>query len=301
MEACAVDSFRHLFALAAEFCWSPRVCVRAPERTLPPRVELGETRGAIDLLLSGRPCIMVTGHCGNWEMLGAGIASLGVKVSAVYRPLNQRQIDQWVRRTRSARGLMLIDKFGAAERMMRLVDSGESVGFTADQNAGNKGVFVPFFDRLASSYKSIGLMALQNELPMICGHAVRLGGIRGSHLRYRIEITDVIDPADWVGQPDPLFYVTARYRRAIEEMVRRAPDQYLWMHGAWKTRAPHERRGAAFPASLREKIAALPWVTAESLDRLVDRSERDACAAGSRTDGTVAARLADGHTAADTH
>ena len=48
------------------------------------------------------------------------------------------------------------------------------------------------------------------------------------------------------------------------------------MHGAWKSRAPHERRGLPMPNELREKIRALPWITDAEFDRIVERSERDA-------------------------
>jgi len=276
VHTCAVDSFRSLFALAAEFAMAPRICVTRTGGQLPPRVELGATRGAISMLLDGRPSVLITGHCGNWEILGATIASLGVRYAALYRPLNQKPLDNWVKATRAERGLQLIDKFGGGAHVLRHTEKLGSVGFVADQNAGNKGVFVPFFGRLASSYKTIGLVAMKQRMPLVCGHAMRLGWPGASSIRYRIEVFDVIMPEEWDEQPDPLFYITARYRRAIEQMVRAAPEQYLWMHGAWKSRAPHERRGHAMPDELREKIRSLPWMTDDEYERVVERSERDA-------------------------
>jgi len=278
VERCALDAFRSLFGLGAEFACGPRVTVIRTDGQFPPRVELGRTRGAIELLLGDRPCIMIGAHVGNWEVLGATIASLGVKVHALYRPLNQRPVDAWVRQTRAARGLMLIDKFGAAERMQEIAAKGESVGFTADQDAGRKGVFVPFFGRLSSAYKSIGLLAMQHEMPLVCGFARRLGGPDASVVRYKAEVQDVILPEDWADQPDPLFYITARHRKAVEDMVRVAPEQYLWMHGAWKTRPAFEIKAKGFPAALREKMLALPWMTEAAVERVVERSDLDAAA-----------------------
>lgn len=273
---CAIDSYRTLFALGAEFAMAPRICVTREGGQLPPRVELGATRGAISMLLDGRPAVLITGHCGNWEILGATLASLGVRYAALYRPLNQKPVDNWVRATRMERGLQMIDKFGGGAQVLRHTERLGSVGFVADQNAGAKGVFVPFFGRLASSYKTIGLVAMQRRMPLVCGHAMRLNWPDASEIRYRIEVTDLILPEEWDVQPDPLFYITARYRRAIEAMVRAAPEQYLWMHGAWKTRAPHERKGQPMPKELREKIRSLPWMTDDEYERVVDRSERDA-------------------------
>ena len=95
-------------------------------------------------------------------------------------------------------------------------------------------------------------------------------------MRYAAEVVDVFGPEDWNAQPDPLFYITARYRRAMEEMVRRAPEQYLWMHRIWRSRPAHEKHKKPFPDHLRAKLAQLPWMTGEELERIVERSARDA-------------------------
>lgn len=94
-------------------------------------------------------------------------------------------------------------------------------------------------------------------------------------MRYRIEIEDRIDPEEWEGQPDPLFYITARYRRAIEQSVRKAPEQYLWMHRIWKSRPLHERCDKPFPSLLRAKLEALPWMTQGELDSIIHQSDLD--------------------------
>ncbi len=83
-------------------------------------------------------------------------------------------------------------------------------------------------------------------------------------------------PEAWADHPDPLFYITARYRRALEQMVRRAPEQNLWLHRYWKSRPRHERLGKPFPASLREKLETLPWLSDRDIARIEEHSERDA-------------------------
>ncbi len=124
---------------------------------------------------------------------------------------------------------------------------------------------MPFFGRLASSYKSIALLAMHHNVPVIAGYAVRIG----EQFLYEIDYTDIIVPGDWADQPDPLFYITARYNRAIEAMIRRDPTQYLWLHRRWKSRPKHERQGQPVPAKLIDKLAALPWMTQAELDRIV--------------------------------
>lgn len=313
--ACAESAYGHLFRLAVEFAFTPRLfsndnwpshlevsgvaAGRLPERTmralaeaglLPPRdaSALGHIGPALDLLLEGRPCVMVTGHCGNWEVLGYALAMLGFPMYALYRPLDNPVLDRWVRAERQRHGLVLLDKFGAVERMPGILARGEPVAFVADQNAGDRGLFVPYFGRLASTYKSIGLMAMRFDAPLIVGMAKRTvgpeGGERVKGFRYHVYVADVIRPEDWKAQPDPLFYLTARYRRAIETMVRTAPEQYLWMHRMWKSRPRHERVGRPVPAALAEKIRSLPWLSADEAAAVIERSNRESA---ERTEGVM--------------
>jgi KDO2-lipid IV(A) lauroyltransferase len=133
---------------------------------------------------------------------------------------------------------------------------------------------VPFFGRLASSYKSIGLLAMRYEIPIVAGCARRIG----ESMRYELACTDFIHPEDWVDQPDPLFYITARYNRAIERMIRSVPEQYLWLHRRWKSRPKHERLGRSAPRRLVARLEALPWMTTQELQRILSFSAESATA-----------------------
>ncbi len=97
-----------------------------------------------------------------------------------------------------------------------------------------------------------------------------------SCMRYEIRVHDIIMPEEWEKQPDPLFYVSARYRRALERMVMLAPEQNLWLHRYWKSRPRHEHLGKRLPSSLKAKIEALPWTTPGDLERIEEWSRRDA-------------------------
>ena len=284
----AIRGYEHLFELGAELAYTTR---QINHDGWLRHLSLTDIIPAIRPLLEGKPCILITGHCGNWELIGYSIAMLGFPMHAVYRPLDLKPLDEWVRTSRERRGLTLVNKFGAVRALPPVVGAGVPAGFVADQNGGDRGVFVPFFGRLTSTYKSIGLLAMQFNATIICGCARRLqpGEVLPRHplpvgpvldgapsMRYAVETTDVFGPAEWSTHPDPLFYLTARYRRAIEMMVRRAPEQYLWMHRLWRSRPAHERQGKPFPDALRRKIELLPWVSSADVEQIVDRSRRDA-------------------------
>lgn len=283
----AVRSYEHLFMLGVEIVFAPRLM---NEDAWTRHIELDNIASCMQAVFADRPAIMITGHCGNWELTAYTLALLGFPMHAVYRPFDNKPVDRWVRSTRGRRGLVLLDKFGAVRAIPPLLEARSPVGFVADQNAGDRGLFVPFFGRLASTYKSIGMAAYQHRASIIVGQARRLGwnarddravkdGFASpnadSSIRYRIEIEDVFHPEDWEQQPDPLYYIAARYRRGLERLILRAPEQYLWMHRMWKSRPRHERLNRPFPDTLRRKLESLPWMTQADVEQIVDRSETD--------------------------
>ncbi|TVQ52778.1 MAG: hypothetical protein EA377_09395 [Phycisphaerales bacterium] len=267
VHAVAEESLQHMFRL---FMVDALVVHRIITPASWPRyIKLGGSiRPIIDRLIRGEPMILVTGHCGNWELLGHFFALIGYPVVALARPLDNPYINDWLLRIREARGTTVVTKWGATPILQETIERGGRVGFIADQNAGDQGLFVPFFGRLASSYKSIGLLAMRYDVPIVAGHARRING----RLTYQIDCTDCIEPSDWADQPDPLFYITARFNRAMETMIRAAPEQYLWLHRRWKSRPKHERKGEPIPEKLVEKLRVLPWMTEPELDRIVEHT-----------------------------
>ncbi|HHH27535.1 MAG TPA: hypothetical protein ENK57_04180 [Polyangiaceae bacterium] len=280
----ALRSYEHLAMLAVEVAFMPRVL---SEDAWTRHIHIGSMAPALEALLGDRPVILITGHAGNWEAMGYTLALLGVRVHALYRPLDLVPVDRWVRRTRRRRGLGLLDKFGAVRVAPEKLEKREPLAFVADQNAGDRGLFVPYFGRLTSTYKSIGLLAIKHRAVIVCGFGRRVGWderpgeaglgrhVGDNDLRFTVHLTDVFGPEEYEAQPDPLYYLTARYRRALERTVLAAPEQYLWMHRIWKSRPRHERLGKPFPDPLRAKLESLPWMNDTDLARIIDQSDRD--------------------------
>jgi KDO2-lipid IV(A) lauroyltransferase len=200
-------------------------------------VELEKFDEVIKLLMRrDRGLILLTGHYGNWEILGYVLATLGFETTSIARPMDNPYVNRWLLGVRERQGQRIIAKKGATTEVTEVLEAGGAVGFIADQNAGSKGVFVDFFGRKASTYKSIALLAMHYKVPVVIGYARR----QGSSFRFKIGAQDIIYPADWKVQNDPLRYITQRYTKAIEDMVRVDPGQYLWVHRRWKTRPKGE-------------------------------------------------------------
>ena len=210
-------------------------------------IELVQFDAALRVLLEGRGAILVTGHYGSFEIMGHLLSALGFDIVAVMRPIDNHYLNKFVVASRKTNGLTLLDKKGAAASAEEHLRSGALVGFIGDQDAGRKGMFVDFFGRPASTYKSIGLLAMATKVPIIVGYARRMG----NKPRYQVGVQRILYPDDWESQDDPLHWITQEYTTAIEEVVRDDPRQYLWIHRRWKSQ-PRATKGSAAPkATLR--------------------------------------------------
>lgn len=234
LRTLARRSMQQLFRLFVETLFTTRL-IRID--TVARHVRLGGIEPVLRMLLEReRGVIMLTGHYGAWEVLGYALATLGFETTSVARPLDNPYVNEYLLGVRERMGQKIVDKKGATAAILPLLEQRGAVGFTADQNAGSKGVFVDFFGRKASTYKSIGLLAMQYDVPVVIGYARR----RGDGFEFDLGVQDIIHPDDWKTQDDPLLYITQRYTRAIEDFTRADPGQYLWVHRRWKTRPKGE-------------------------------------------------------------
>jgi KDO2-lipid IV(A) lauroyltransferase len=233
-EKLAERSVQALLMLGVEVLFTTRL-IRLD--TWAQRVRLTNMHDVLGRLLRpGKGMILLTGHYGNWEILGYVLATLGFETTSVARPLDNPYVNRWVMAVRERQGQRIIDKKGATTEVTEVLGRGGAVGFIADQNAGSKGVFVDFFGRKASTYKSIGLLAMEYQVPVVIGYARRVDG----QFQFDVGVQDVILPEEWQAQDDPLRYITQRYSKGIEDFVRADPGQYLWVHRRWKTRPKGE-------------------------------------------------------------
>ncbi len=237
IDRLTIQSMQQMTMMAMEVLFTPRL---VNEWTWPRYVTLKNIEPALDALLSKRGAILVTGHYGSWELVGYTLAALGFPLHAVMRPLDNPYLNSYLVDARAKRGLRLLYKKGAVASADDILESGGILGFIADQNAGRKGLFVDFFGVKASTYKSIGLLAIHHRVPIIAGYARRLG----PDFQYEVGCSRIILPEEWEGRPDELAWITQEYTAAIEDFIREEPGQYLWIHRRWKSRPKGEKTPA---------------------------------------------------------
>jgi KDO2-lipid IV(A) lauroyltransferase len=220
-------SFEHIAMLAVDVLFTPRLVKRYNWRNYSRYKNVERTKW---LMQEGQGLLIVGAHYSNFEIVGYLMGLFGFNVYSIARPLDNNFINDYLYEVRQRMGQKIIDKKGAAKLMGKAASTGATLCFIADQDAGKKGIFVDFFGRKASTYKSIGLISITNNIPIAVGYSRRVG----NRFYFELGVNRIIFPEEWAGLDDPLEWITAEYTKAIENFVREDPSQYWWLHRRWK-------------------------------------------------------------------
>jgi KDO2-lipid IV(A) lauroyltransferase len=176
--------------------------------------------------------LLLTAHCGSWELLAMAAAILKPPIGVVVRPLDNPYLERAVSAIRTRYGNTLIGKTRGMREILKVLGDGGSVGILLDQNVkSSEGVFVDFFGRPACTNKGLALIASKTGAPVIPAFIRRVD--RYSH---EIVIGDEV-PLSVTGDKEAdILANTQAYTKAIEDFIRKYPDQWFWMHRRWKTR-----------------------------------------------------------------
>ncbi len=182
-------------------------------------------------LRAGRPVVLLLSHIGSWELAAQLVPHYApyARIGSPYRGLRNRYIDRDVSRRRARTGAELFDRSEGFHKPIELLRSGGLLGIFADQHAGDHGLWTPFFGRLASTSALPGLLAKRTGA-VVMAAAVHTEG----PARWRMIFTPRLDvPGDTVNS------ITAKANEQIEQQIRRAPEDWFWVHNRWKTPKPH--------------------------------------------------------------
>ena len=181
------------------------------------------------LRAADRPILILTGHCGNWELLAATINCRGLGMAVVARPLDKPDLQKMLAGLRERFGTPTIARGseGAARQLLNTLRRGGALGMLIDQDTKVDGVWVPFFGRPAFTPVGAAKIALRQAAAVVPAFIERRPD--GRHLaRFYPPLTLPDDPQE----------ATAVMTRMIEEQVRRHPEQWVWMHRRWRRQPP---------------------------------------------------------------
>lgn len=228
-------SCHNLGRLAAEACHLHRLTAETVGRYVrvddPRRWEEGMR------LAAERGLVVLTGHVGNFELLAYAHGLLGHPITLIHRPMRNPLVEDFITGLRAGAGTRALRKAAAARQALRLLRQRQIIAIPADQNqVARTGVFADFFGLPACTTPGPARLAMHTGAPIIPVFLVR----EGTSDRHRIITLPTIEMVDTGDLARDIVTNTERCNRALEEILRAYPEQWIWFHKRWKTRPPGE-------------------------------------------------------------
>ena len=240
---------RHFQRLGANLLCSVKFSVVRPEK-MEAWVETENLDVVHRQLRAGHPVVLILSHLGNWELFAQFLPRLigYVRNSTIYQKLGNRFIDEHVRRLRGRARVEMFDRKEGFQKAIELLRGGGAIGILSDQHAGDHGLWVPFFGRLASTSPLPALLAKRTGATLI-GIALYTSGTA----RWRMVVTEPLQTAD-----QSVESLTAKATEIVAQQICRAPEDWFWVHNRWKTPRPNflltrYKRGVYLPSNVSAK------------------------------------------------
>ena len=232
-ERLMLSMVRNLGWMAVEFARFPRCTKENIEQVL----VLDGHENFLEGHRRGKGVLFLTCHLGAWELSSFAHALYGYPLHYMARHIDNPRVDDLINSYRCLSGNHPIFKNESARAMLKILKECGTVGILADQNTmPDEAVFVDFFGKAASTTTGIARVALHTDAAVVPGYAVWDANLDKYRLRFEppVELTRTGD-----AEQDVLVN-TQRFTRIIEEIIRKYPDQWVWVHGRWKIRPSGE-------------------------------------------------------------
>jgi KDO2-lipid IV(A) lauroyltransferase len=225
--------YRNLGLHLAEFCLMRRY-TRETTQSLIRYAGLEHYLAARD---AGRGVLVVTGHLGLWELSSFYHSLMGYPMSMVIRRLDNPLVDRLVNGIRCMHGNTVLHKDDFARGLIGAMRRGDTVGILMDTNmTPPQGLFVDYFGVPACTASGLARVAMRTDAAVLPGFLTW----REDERKYVLEFGEQL-PIPRTGDDEAdIITNTQICTTAIEQWVRRYPEQWLWVHRRWKTRPPGE-------------------------------------------------------------
>jgi KDO2-lipid IV(A) lauroyltransferase len=183
-----------------------------------------------EALKRGKGAILVAGHFGSWELMGAAICQRGYPVDFLVGEQHNILVDNLMNDYRKSMGIGIIKMGVAAKGVIKALKNNRFVAMLSDQDAGDDGTVVNFFNRPASTPKGPAAFALKMNAPIILGFI-----IRANKKKQKIIIEKPIFVQKSENKEENIQKLTQAYTSVLEHYIRQYPDHWFWPHRRWKS------------------------------------------------------------------
>ncbi len=178
----------------------------------------------------GKGVIYVTGHIGNWELMGHAVASR-YNLSVIAAPIEPEQVNNMIVELRAGMGVKTIlrGRPGASRELVRVFKENRIIGILIDQDTDVESAFVDFMGRPAWTPTAAASMAIKFDAPVIFGYVQR-----GGDNRHTMTVEGPLELVRTGDREKDIIANTAMLTKMIENAIRKNPEQWVWMHRRWR-------------------------------------------------------------------
>lgn len=217
------ESYRNFGRSMVEFALLPKIKAKIKEL-----VELENKDALESAVCSG--AILVTGHYGSWELLGAALKAYGYPIDFLVGQQKNILVDNLMNKVRETVGIGII-KMGVGIRgVLKALKEKRYVAMLSDQDAGCDGIIVEFFGKPASVHRGCAAFALKCSVPILTGAIIR----NNDKLTHRVKIKR-IDFHLFKRNGDLERDITQEYTRYLESIIEENPEGWFWAHRRFKS------------------------------------------------------------------
>lgn len=179
------------------------------------------------LLKAKKSIVVVMGHQGNWELVGARFAlETYHELFAIYHPLKNKQFDQLVYAMRTRFGNKLYAMKDAFRGMIENKNRLTATTFIADQTPSPKNAqWVSFLNQDTPVFKGTAKIAKKLNYPI-----VYISVTRPNRGEYVIHAENLIEDPSKYSEEE----ITEIHTRRLEKDIVKHPENWLWSHRRWK-------------------------------------------------------------------
>ena len=172
------------------------------------------------------PVIFISGHFNNFELMAMHIEKSGIKLSAIYRPLNNKFLNPLMEGIRVQYICKNQIKKGSAgtRKLVSNFKNGQSVALMIDQRV-SEGIKSKFFDNPALTTTIPAQFVKKFKTKIVPIYIERL-----KNDNFNIKIHNPIN----FSENETLDTITLKLNKILEKMILHNPNQWIWTHNRWK-------------------------------------------------------------------
>lgn len=186
-------------------------------------------------IAKGKGVIFLTCHLGAFDLQVSNMALRGLNPNIIGTPLKDKRLNELLWNYRNMHGAIAIERGRETFRLIKVLKSGGSVALLIDQDTKVKSRFVNFFGTMAATPVGATVLAMKTGASVVPTY-VYLGEDWKQHMYILPEIPMILtgdDEADMISNTQILT-------NFIEDTIRQHPEQWVWMHGRWRTKPGNE-------------------------------------------------------------